>query len=158
MSRLNLDITLSHKKIDFPKNSVKVFKDMKTKAQKTTVAFEELLEAAREESWQFVDENISESYLTEKYIRWALTEGLFDADPNIRDLAATILNMSDTPLNPPDIKTLEAVLEDDPYHIVRFRVAIALYKRKRQTPLVLRVMEQAKSDPDVGELVRRYFI
>lgn len=116
------------------------------------VTFKELIEAARKEDWDFVDGNINESHLTRTQINWALDMGLGDEDKNIRDLAATLLDKSDESLNPEEVQKLENIMTEDSYHIVQYRIAIALYKRGNRNPLVVQMMKDAREDPDVGEL------
>jgi hypothetical protein len=130
---------------------------MKSMEQKEKVTFEQLIEAARKENWEFVDENINESHLTRVQVDWALDMGLGDEDKNIRDLAATLLDKSNEALNPEEMEKLEKIMTEDSYHIVQYRIAIALYKRGNRNPLVVQMMKDAREDPDVGELACSYF-
>ncbi len=123
--------------------------------QNKLVTFDELLRAAQKEEWDFVNENINASHYTEERLRWALDKGLFDPDQNIRDLAVTLFDESETPLAVVDVEKLKQAMSD-PYHIVRYRAAIALYKRGHRSPSIEQVMQEAKKDPDVGELASRY--
>ena len=118
--------------------------------------FKQLIEAAQKEDWDFVDANISESHLSREQINWALEKGLRDVDQNIRDLAATLLDKSNEELSQEEIENLEKIMTGDSYHIVRYRLAVALYKRGDMKPIVVQMMQEAKNDPDVGELAKSY--
>lgn len=126
--------------------------------QNDAVTLEQLTEAARNEDWNFVDGHINSSHLTREQIDWALSIGLVDEDKNIRDLAATLLDRSDEPLKPEEVEKLERIMAEDSYHIVRYRIAIALYKRGNRNLAVKQMMSEAKDDPDVGELASSYLV
>ena len=124
--------------------------------EKNNTTLRQLIDAAQNEDWDFVDGNINISHLTGEPIVWALKDGLVDQDQNIRDLAATLLDKSDEEINIDDIKRLEDIMTSDSYHIVQYRIAIALYKRGDRNQSVLQKMQSAKNDPDVGELANSY--
>ena len=131
---------------------------MESDMEQNNTTLEQLIKAARKEDWSFVDGHINNSHLTGEPINWALSAGLAHEDQNIRDLAATLLDRSDEPFNPTDIENLKRIMADDPYHIVRYRVAIALYKRGSRNPAVEQMMLEAENDPDVGGLASSYLV
>ncbi len=116
----------------------------------------ELIGAARMEEWDIVDKNLEGYNFSDEDMSWAIGIGLFDKDQNIRDLAATILDKSDIEISPEEAKALQRIMVGDPYHIVKYRLAIALFKRNYKTVAVKHMMDKAKDDPDVGGLVRSY--
>jgi hypothetical protein len=123
---------------------------------KGTPSFQDLLEAAKREDWDFVDANISSEHLTLERLQWAKREGLVDADQNVRDFAATLLDESDAVLDKVDQAWLAGQMAEDDHPIVRYRLAIALYKRGNRSPEVVAMMKEASKDPDVGELATIY--
>ncbi|MFH0804103.1 MAG: hypothetical protein V1896_00690 [Candidatus Zambryskibacteria bacterium] len=124
--------------------------------QNNGVKFEQLVEAAKNNDWGFVDENINESHLSYEYTVWAIKDGLLDKDRNVRDLAATILDKSNEQLDPEDAKEVERIMLRETYHIVIYRLAIALYKRGIRNTAIERLMSEAKDDPDVGDLAKSF--
>ena len=119
--------------------------------------FEQLIEGARNEDWDFVDKNINDGHLTSERINWAVNTGLSDENNNIRDFAATLLDKSDYPLISDNTEKLKKIMANDLYHIVRYRLAIALYKRGDKSSEVQQMMLEAQNDPDVGDLARKFF-
>ena len=122
----------------------------------TKTTFEDLLAAAKRKDWAFVDEHIG-GFIKMNEVLWALNHGLIDSEYNIRDLAATILDESEVRLPGPTIsQQLEAQMQTDPYPIVCFRLAVALWKRGYHTDAVMAKMREALADPDVGETARKW--
>jgi len=122
------------------------------------VSFDRLIEAAKNNDWNFVDENINESHLTYEHIVWAIKDGLLNKDLNVRDLAATILDRSGEPLDSEDAKEIEKIMLRETYHIVIYRLAIALYKRGIRNTAIERLMSEAKDDLDVGDLAKSFLV
>ena len=123
-----------------------------------TPNFSDIQVAAKREQWDFVDKNL-EPFLTRENFAWALEELQKNKEQNrnIRDLAATILDRTDFLISHQDFRNLmKQMLDRMEYHIVRFRVAIALYKRGNRDLEVATMMEEASKDPDVGELAKSY--
>jgi len=130
---------------------------MKSKMEQGNgITFERLVEAAKNEDWDFVDGNINESHLTREQVDWVLQKGIYDEDQNVRDLAATILDRSDESLSQEEAEKVEKVMAEDSYHIVKYRLTIALYKRGYKTPIVEKMMSESKEDPDVGGLAKNF--
>jgi hypothetical protein len=120
--------------------------------------FDSMLEHAKQEDWPFVDARMEEFAKLMKNVTWAMRTGLRDKDQNVRDLAATILDRSDCPILQKNCQSLEFQMQGDGYHIVRFRLAIALWKRNYRPKTVEAMMRNAMSDPDVGEAAKACFM
>jgi hypothetical protein len=128
---------------------------MAMKGKKDKISFGEIDMAAKRGLWDFVDANL-EPFLDKARFEWAL-EMLKDQNRNTRDLAATILNRTTFTLSDAEQKVLIEQMSDlREYHIVRYRLAVALCQRGNRDPQVLAVMEEAYKDPDVGELARKF--
>lgn len=121
-----------------------------------TLTFDDIRAAAKREQWSFVDANL-EPFLTRENFAWALEE-LYknkEQNRNTRDLAATILDRTDFKISRQDREALIEQMKDRmEYYIVRFRIAIALYRRNVRIPAVMQMIAEASKDPDVGELVK----
>ena len=126
--------------------------------EQNNATLEQLIESAQKENWGFVDDHINNSHLSGEPIIWALNIGLHNEDQNIRDLAATLLDISDEEIDQKNIEKLEKIMVEDSYHIVRYRIAIALYKRGNRNSVVEQMIQEAKDDPDVGKLAISYLV
>ena len=115
--------------------------------------YNDLRKAAKMEDWDFVDNNLNVE-VANCMLYHAIEEDLFDRDDNVRELAAIILVISDTKLSARQLSIIESRVLADEYHIVRFRLAIALYKRGVRVRLVVTAVEEAEHDPDVGEIAK----
>lgn len=107
--------------------------------------FEDLLEAAKRGDWGFVDYCLEYSHLTPERVAWAIREGVSDSDVDVRELAATVLEDSDAKIVFTDDESallLRRMREED-CDLVRYRIAIALYRRKNCDPLVIEAMHEA---------------
>jgi hypothetical protein len=124
--------------------------------EKNNPIFDELLKAAKEENWNFVDEKIKNFDITHEIVDWTLETGLFDKDNNIRDFAATILDNSEIVLTKSDIEKIKDIMLKDEYDVVQYRLAIALYRAGDESPEVEEMVQKAKDDPNVGELAKTY--
>ncbi len=118
-------------------------------------SYEKLLEAAKNEKWEFVDANLSEQ-MADAHLQEAIVGVQVESNDNLQDFDSTVIFVSNAPLDSEDEKSLEAFIEDeDEYRIARYRVAMGLYKRGNRTEGVIRAVEEAVDDPDVGELARK---
>ncbi len=129
---------------------------MKSPEEKKTPTFEEIVTAAKEERWNFVDENLAETVNNPEVTRWALNDGLNDEDGNLRDLAASILEKSDYVLSDEEESKLLNLLENDENPYVRFRCAFALYARGDRSSKVVAKIEEALHDPATEEIAKNY--
>ncbi len=124
------------------------------------MAMEDIIKAAIEENWDYVDERIPEVCdIPENQIR--ALELLKDFDGNLRDLGASIIQKAHIPPKR-FLRFREALAENvlsDPHKYAKYRAAFALaehgpgisYRRR-----VLKVLREASSDEDVGEIARGY--
>ena len=108
--------------------------------------FEDLLEAARRGDWALVDDSLEYSHITPERIRWAIEHGISDPSPDVRELAATVLQDSGQSHAFTD-EEREALLryerDIDNDDIVQYRIAMALYKRGIRDQIVLDLMKEA---------------
>jgi hypothetical protein len=118
--------------------------------------FETLLQAAREEKWDVVDAGLNNENITPDDFLWANIKGVKHIDDNVRDFSATVMMVSDLPINEGLQNILREQMMTDSYHIVRFRLAMALYKRGDRSTETMAVMQEAKEDKDVGEIANEY--
>lgn len=117
-----------------------------------TPTFEDLQSAAKRERWDYVETYVGE-FTNATYVAWAVEELRKNKQQNrnIRDLAATILDRSKLSISAADTEALRTVMADKmEYHIVRYRIAIALYQRDKSLPDVRAMVQEAANDPDVG--------
>src|SRR5690349_17996857 len=119
------------------------------------ITFDTIVDAALHEQWDFVDDNLKPFLDTEGFA-WALKNiAVGDHNRNVRDLAATILNRTDFEISEKDVERLLTQMEDrNEYGIVRYRLAIALYRRGIKRPAVLQMMDEARKHADVGKEAR----
>ena len=122
-------------------------------------SFQRLLEAAKAGDWDLVDKEIS-SVINFHGVLWAAGRGgLGNTDENVRDFAATILEMSpkiDYPLQPDVIKLMREMMSSDKNPFVRYRLAFALWRRKIRDDAVKQLMEDAQQVSDVSDLATKY--
>ncbi len=116
---------------------------------------DDMIRAALRDDWEFVDANIRE-HISFKDVCWAIGKGLASTDYNVRDLAATILDETDTTIGQNIRPALETQMKDDPHRIVRLRLAIALWKNNHRSDAVKAMMKDALEDPDVGAVAKKW--
>jgi hypothetical protein len=104
--------------------------------------------------WTLIEESIKKLNPGEDYVVWATNIGLEDPNQDVRDLAATILNISAYPFEPERTERLIEKMANEEYNIVKYRLAIALCQRDVEHIGVLHVMAEAMMNPDVGDLAR----
>ena len=117
---------------------------------------EKLQAAARREDWAFVDENIGNGH-TDEGNTWALGPGLDDANPNLRDLAATILCGYAFPFDAKTRQKMYRLMETDTNVFVRYRLAFALVVGGDRSELVRKTIEQARQDKEIGKIAEEYW-
>jgi len=120
---------------------------------------EDVIAAAKEEDWEYVDGRIARICHDIEVQKRAL-QLLKDSDDNVRDLGASILGKAH--IDSERFAAMRPLLRDvmikDSNCYARYRAAFALaehgagkYKKK-----VLEVLRQAVEDPDVAEIAREY--
>ncbi len=115
--------------------------------------YERLCEAVKKEDWVFVDKYLTVSVAN--HLMPKLTEdNLFDESDDVRDLVATIFMVSDEIIDDKLSLTIESLVLSDDYDIVRYRLAMALYKRGNHTSLIVQAVKNAVNNPDVGDLAK----
>lgn len=117
---------------------------------------ENLIEAAIADDWDQIDAAllIGNAFISEGMFAWATEAARLDTDNDVRDLAASILLASDRPLSELDTHLLVRHALTDAYRIVRFRLALALYKRGVMDGRIVSLLVEATKDPDVGPCAR----
>jgi hypothetical protein len=131
-----------------------------TKKKARVLSVQGMIDAAQDGDWSFVDSSLGQFAEDKDFLKWALEKGLRNPNDNIRDLAATFLDVSDLALTSEEASVVCEVMAVDQYNIVKYRLAIALRKRGLKDPsflsIINRLLLEAKNDPDVGELARQY--
>lgn len=121
--------------------------------------FEDLLEAARRGDWELVDESLEYAHITPERIRWAVKQGINDPSPDVRELAATVLQDSDPQRQAFTDEERETLLQYecnvDNDDIVQYRIAMALYKRGVRDRIVLDLIEEASLNRYVHKEARK---
>jgi hypothetical protein len=108
--------------------------------------------------WEAIDaELVTLTYNTPEVITWALGYGLEHQNPNLRNLAVTILNhYDDVSLSPNDQESVGRRMKYDQHDVVRYRCALALYQRGSREVKVLRTLKKGRGHKGVGELIRTW--
>lgn len=122
------------------------------------MAMEDLIEAAKKEKWELVDEKILVAAQKDANVVWAYTRGLKDSDGNVRDLAASLL--AKARLSQREMQEAKPVLmqvmrsDSNPY--ARYRSAFALAEHGCATRPVVDVLREAEKDKYVGKIAKQY--
>jgi hypothetical protein len=117
-----------------------------------------LIQAAKEEDWDFVDKELPEFAKDPANIEWAYGVGLADSNGNVRDLGASILEIAK--ISPDrfggmrDRITQHMKGDDNPY--VRYRCAFALAAHGQANDQVRAVLMEATKDDDVAAIAKDY--
>jgi HEAT repeat protein len=89
-----------------------------------------LKEAAYGKDWKLVDSIISKNMIAKdpEYWKWAYKDGIGDSNENIRDLAVSIIEVSEIPKEefPEMRESLYQLMYNDRSGFVRYRAAFAL--------------------------------
>jgi len=123
-------------------------------------ALTELIEAARKEDWDLVDEKIPELVKDPSVVNWAYDSGIDDEDGNVRDFAASILEKARISKERFDDmrETIYGHMGSDSNKYVRFRSAFALAAHGvgSHRDEVERVLHEAEKDEDTADIARGY--
>lgn len=116
----------------------------------------ELKGFATAENWEKVDARLPEVCNYQAVRRWAYQTGLYDKNPNLRDLSASILEKAEWPkdLASNIRRNLTDVFGKEEHPYARFRMACALYGHGIKTPAVKAALEEAPQD--VQEIAKAY--
>jgi len=117
----------------------------------------ELIKAAKEKNWDFVDSKIPKISNSPKFVEWAENKGLNHKNENIRDLAVSLLEKTST-LDEKTQEKLYALMSKDSNPYVRFRSAFALTRHEytKHSQEIIDVLKQATQDPDIREIAEGY--
>lgn len=111
---------------------------------------------ATDEDWKKIDERLPSVCEKARVRNWAYQKGLYDHNPNIRDLAASILEKAKWPITDETMITHNLagvfVLENHPF--AKFRMACALYSHGDRNVEVLDALRKAPKD--VQEIAKKY--
>ena len=120
---------------------------------------EDVIAAAKDENWKYVDERINDICNDIKVQKRAL-QLLQDSDGNLRDLGASILGKAQIDHERFDAMRpflSEVMMKDkNPYARYRSAFALAEHGAGRYKSNVLKVLKEAAKDKDVGEIAREY--
>jgi hypothetical protein len=116
----------------------------------------QLTDLAKAKKWEEADAKIPVVCNYQDVRGWAYQTGLYDKNPNVRDLSASILEKAEWPKDLA-LKIRRNLLdvfgkEEHPY--ARFRMACALYGHGCKTPPVKAALEEAPKD--VQEIAQKY--
>ncbi len=120
-----------------------------------TLSLQELHNAALKEDWDTVDASLTQNG-NEEYETWALSRGMENADPNLRDLAVSILERSPRRLDAKTAEKLAQLMGNDENIYVRYRSAFALFSHGAREPEVINILQMALDDEDVVEIAKTY--
>lgn len=116
----------------------------------------DFIEQAIRENRPWVEANLNDTDIVRADIRWAIDVGLRHENKDVRNLAASYLMVSCLFIKAEDERTLVQVMLQDKYHIVQYRLAVAIYTQGRRQPEVVSMFAKACADPDVGPDARKY--
>ncbi len=117
----------------------------------------QLTDLARAEKWEEVDAKLPKVCNESDVLKWAYLTGLYNKnEPNIRDLAASILEKAEWPkmLTQTIRHSLLDVFNKELHPYARFRMACALYGHGIRTLAVKSALEEAPQD--VQEIAQKY--
>ena len=118
-----------------------------------------LAESGTDEDWDKIDAYLSGHSDDPELAAWA-RENTANADEGLRDLAASIFEVSSAQLSGSDIALLQSLMADSSYP--GFRAACALAKRIEQEEVqtmkeeIRAKLEQFMGDADVAEIAQGY--
>ena len=115
-----------------------------------------LLDAASHRRWEWLAEHLKPEHITPHDLGWAVLEGAYDSDPDVRLVAANYLAVSNLHLNIVDRGAIVAWMVDEDCAEARLLLSAALYKRGDRDPVVVQVFTDACKDATVGELARKF--
>ena len=121
-------------------------------------SFQDLLAVAKKGKWDDVDRHLNPKIISVKDFIWAENEGIRDTDQEVRDFAATTLIVGGKryAIDLAKQSVLTDLMMKEPYHIVQYRLAVALYVQRNRYPFVTQMFNKALADPDVGPVARAH--
>jgi HEAT repeat protein len=125
---------------------------------KINMMIKDLINAAKSEDWEAIDEAIPKICDSEEYLLWAYETGIKDKNKDVRDLAVSILEKSHMPATrfKPMAPEILKLMKSDSNPYVRFRSAFALVAHNEATEAVKNTLMEAQKDPDVAKIAEEY--
>ncbi len=120
------------------------------------LSIEELESAAKRQDWEVVDAALPGVCNQPTYVTWATQAVSTDINPDVRDLAAGLLELTSHDFDKDLIKELRACMVTDDNRYVRFRLAFALFRHGDRTTDTIDLIQRACGDPDVAETALAY--
>lgn len=119
---------------------------------KTTL--QELVDAATQENWELVDRHKAELPASPENKLWIVNEGLASVNPNIRDLAATLVEQWNEDLTYLPMSRVFELIEQDPHEPVRIHLAAAVHRSGRNSKMIEHLLDKAlfSSDPEIRKV------
>ena len=117
---------------------------------------EATLDAVHNRRWEWLAKHLKPEQITQHDLGWAILEGAYDSDPDVRLVAANYLAVSILHLNIVDRGAIMAWMVDEDCAEARLLLSAALYKRGDRDPVVVQVFTDACKDATVGELARKF--
>jgi len=118
--------------------------------------FSEVISAAREENWDYVDQNLSSFANDDEVVDWARSAGATSDDDNERDLAASILEKTNHDITEQDKDTLRGMMQADKNPYAQFRASFALFNHGDRSEAVIGKIKEATKDEDVKDIAEKY--
>ncbi|VVB59368.1 Uncharacterised protein [uncultured archaeon] len=123
-------------------------------------SLKELITAAKEEKWDYVDESLPKVAGDDQYVRWAYAHGIENEDKNVRDLAGSILEkatLSESAFSPIRPIVFEAIKkESHPYAKYRMAFALAAHGAGEYQEKIIPILDEASRDKDVSSIAGGY--
>jgi len=118
---------------------------------------DDLILAAKREEWDVVDRNIP-NICNDPTVQERAIQLLKDSDGNVRDLGASILGKShlSSQILSKAKPILKKVMGGDENPYARYRAAFALAEHGGYNAQVMRVLQEASEDKDIGDIARKY--
>lgn len=127
----------------------------------------QLINAARREDWERVDSLITQAAQLPETLQWALvtlqhsnqdkpSKYTAAEHDQLRDLAASIFEMSDVGLTDSAIIVLRHTMLSDSNEFARYRAAFALYKHSCIDDDVIKTVKLAAHHPDTAKIAQQY--
>jgi hypothetical protein len=111
---------------------------------------QELITAAErgeDADWEFIDEKLPGA-LDDDSFNWVFSQGLDSRNDNIRDLAASLIENWDGPLDNDQVLKIVSMMQFDTHLPVRFRLAAGRLKRGDDSHFVVRTLQEAAVSGD----------
>ena len=104
---------------------------MSADTEKKDLLRQDFIQAAKQESWPWIEQHLSDQFITDEDWRWAINNAEVDADPAVHRLGAMYLAISDRPFdaNLEDRRHIELWHQSEPDIATKQHLSLALAKR-----------------------------